>query len=113
MTCLQLVPLMFILFLFNKIQAQIISAELHSFGNRIVILVAFGGNYTYSNFRSTMHDFIRAFNCPARHQFVTIYFGDLSMKIDCDYRTRLVDCVNNQIFITFNNAYDAFQVSYL
>ncbi len=66
-------------------------------GRRLVILVAFSDDYTLSNFIENLQYFAKALNCEYRQQFTTFYFGNLSMQIDCNYPTDLIDCVNNQL----------------
>ena len=68
--------------------------KMYNYGNRLVVFVAFDANYTFSNFMTNLRQFAYAFQCPYRHQFITFYFGDLSMKIDCDYGMNLVECVD-------------------
>jgi len=66
-------------------------------GHRLDILVAFSDDYTLSNFIENLQYFAKALNCEYRQQFISIYFGNLSMQIDCNYPTDLIDCVNNQL----------------
>jgi hypothetical protein len=66
-------------------------------GHRLAILVAFSDDYTLSNFIENMQYFAKALNCEYRQQFISIYFGNLSMQIDCNYPTDLINCVNNQL----------------
>ncbi len=66
-------------------------------GHRLAILVAFSDDYTLSNFIENLQYFAKALNCEYRQQFITFYFGNLSMQIDCNYPTDLIDCVNNQL----------------
>ncbi len=65
--------------------------------HRLAILVAFSNDYTLSNFIENMKYFAKALNCEYRQQFITFYFGNLSMQIDCNYPTDLINCVNNQL----------------
>jgi hypothetical protein len=66
-------------------------------GHRLAILVAFSDDYTLSNFIENLQYFAKALNCGYRQKFTTLYFGNLSIQIDCNYRTDLIDCVNNQL----------------
>ncbi len=66
-------------------------------GHRLVVLVAFSDDYILSNFIENLQYFAKALNCGYRQQFTTFYFGNLSMQIDCNYQTDLIDCVNNQL----------------
>jgi len=66
-------------------------------GHRLAILVAFSSDYTLPNFIENLEYFAKALNCEDRQQFITFHFGDLSMQIDCNYPTNLIDCVNNQL----------------
>ena len=94
----------------NVTQHKTIGAPyLHAFGSRLVVFFAFGGNYTFSQFTSNLRTFANALNCANRQQLITFYFGDLSTKIDCNYRTNLVDCVNG-ILDNPMNATNAFEV---
>jgi hypothetical protein len=66
-------------------------------GQRLAILVAFSDDYTLSNFIENLKYFAKALNSEYRQQFISFYFGNLSMQIDCNYPTDLIDCVNNQL----------------
>ena len=59
---------------------------------------------------TNLDEFGNALNCPYRDQFVSIYFGDLSMKIDCAYQCNLADCINDRILANNSAAEAAFQV---
>jgi len=89
------------------------SNKMYGVGNRIIVLVVFGGNYTFSNFSSNLRDFGSALNCPYRQQLITFYFGNLSNKIDCDYQMNLVECVNQRILADSDTARNAHKVSSL
>jgi hypothetical protein len=86
---------------------------MYGVGNRIIVLVVFGGNYTFYNFSSNLRDFGSALNCPYRQQLITFYFGNLSNKIDCDYQMNLVECVNRRILADSDTARNAHKVSSL
>jgi hypothetical protein len=82
----------------------VFESSLNAFGNRVVILVAFDANYTtLSTFSSTLHDFVTSYNCPARHQLVSWYFGNLSTRVDCAYKSGLRDCMTKRIFASDSN----------
>lgn len=83
-----------------------------AFGNRIIILVAFGDSYQFSNFSTTLRQLSVAFNCPSRHQLVTFYFGDILSKVECDYESSLVDCVNDRVLGDETTANELYEVRY-
>jgi hypothetical protein len=82
-------------------------------GHRLAILVAFSDDYTLSNFIENLQYFAKALNCEYRQQFISIYFGNLSMQIDCNYQTDLIDCVNNQLLNNKTLTIIAHQVFYV
>ena len=83
---------------------------MYSYGQRLVVLVAFDSNYTFTNFMTNLRQFANALQCPYRHQFITFYFGDQSMQIDCDYQMNLVECVNARFVENMTTAFDAYEV---
>jgi hypothetical protein len=87
--------------------------EFNGHGHRLAILVAFSDDYTLSNFIENLQYFAKALNCGYRQQFTTFYFGNLSMQFDCNYRTDLIDCVNNQLLNNKTLTIIAHQVFYV
>ena len=86
--------------LFSNLQVVVIESETlqwgyFGFGERHVALVAFSKEYTLAHFIETITNFANAINCGFRQQYTSIYFGDLSMRIDCYYD--LVECVNDRL----------------
>ncbi len=114
--------LIFAMFLSNGLQLEACSEDLEihskqiplkSIGNRIIILVAFDANYTFSNFEFNLRQFAAALHCPFRNHYYSFYFGNESMQIICDLNTNLIDCVNSWILGNVTIAMRAFEVCVL
>lgn len=90
-----------VLYIFHFVESQGFRDSYIAFnghGHRLIILVAFSDDYILSTFVETLSNFVNAFGASHyRQQFITIYFGNLHMKIDCDYSSDLNKCVQHQV----------------
>ena len=81
------------------------------FGERVIVFVAFSDDHILSQFVHNLYDFAHAFSCSYREQLITIYFGDQSTRIDCDYRQNLIECVNRRILVNATATKNAYEVA--
>jgi hypothetical protein len=84
--------------------------EMSSYGSRQLILVTFDANYSFASFMTNLRQFAAAMQCPYHHQFLTFYFGNQSMQIDCNYGMSLVECVEQRFIGNHTTAMRAFKV---